>query len=93
MGMNKIICSNIMIRFKDGRVNNLSFYRKPDASFIPPHELKDEDIFLKGYSWKIEEKPTREEVVKGKVKEPNQKESKDKALKEKLEKASIEKIK
>src|SRR5687768_10098317 len=63
MGMNKIICSNIIIRFKEGRVNNLSFYVKPEANFIPPHELKKDQMTLKGYSWKIDERPTREEVV------------------------------
>jgi lipopolysaccharide export system protein LptA len=63
MGMNKIICSNIMIRFRDGRVNNLSFYVKPEANFIPPHELKKDDLTLKGFSWKVDEKPKREDVV------------------------------
>jgi lipopolysaccharide export system protein LptA len=69
MGMNKIICSNIMIRFKEGRVDNLSFYVKPEANFIPPHELKEDEMTLKGYSWKAAEKPTRDEVVKGLPKE------------------------
>ncbi|MBX2945956.1 MAG: Organic solvent tolerance protein OstA [Cyclobacteriaceae bacterium] len=64
MGMNKIICSNITIRFKDARVNNLSFYVRPDADFIPPHELKKDDLLLNGFQWKIEMRPTRKEVVK-----------------------------
>jgi lipopolysaccharide export system protein LptA len=63
MGMNKIICSNIMIRFKEGRVNNLSFYKKPEANFIPPHELKKDDLTLKGFSWKVKEKPEKKDVV------------------------------
>ena len=65
MGMNKIICSNITIRFKDGKVNNLSFYVQPEASFIPPHELKKEDKTLKGFQWRGDSKPDREDVVKG----------------------------
>lgn len=64
MGMNKIICSNITIRFKDGQVNNLSFYVQPDAQFIPPHELKKEDMKLKNFNWKAAEKPKKHEVVK-----------------------------
>jgi lipopolysaccharide export system protein LptA len=64
MGMNKIICSNITIRFKQGQVNNLSFYVQPDAQFIPPHELKKDDKVLKGFDWKEAQKPAREEVVK-----------------------------
>jgi len=65
MGMNKIICSNITIRFRDGKVNNLSFYVKPEAQFIPPHELKKEQKTLKGFEWKADSKPGREDVVRG----------------------------
>jgi lipopolysaccharide export system protein LptA len=64
MGMNYMICSNIIIRFKEGRVNNLTSYVKPDARFIPPHELKADDQSLKGFKWKGAEKPTRTDVVK-----------------------------
>ena len=64
MGMNYMICSNIIIRFKEGKVNNLTSYVKPDAKFIPPHELKADDKTLKGFNWKGKEKPRRSEVVK-----------------------------
>ena len=64
MGVNKSISSKITIRFVDGKVNNLTFYVKPDAKFIPPHELKKDDKTLKGFEWKGDEKPLREDVVK-----------------------------
>lgn len=64
LGVNRILCSNITIRFKEGRVNNMSFYVKPDAKFIPPHELEKGDKTLKGFSWKGKEKPQRTDVVK-----------------------------
>ncbi|MCU0357276.1 MAG: Organic solvent tolerance protein OstA [Cyclobacteriaceae bacterium] len=64
MGMNKILCSNITIRFKDSQVNNLSFYVKPEADFIPPHELKKDDMLLKGFSWRVDLRPEKEDVVK-----------------------------
>ncbi|HTE34276.1 MAG TPA: OstA-like protein [Chryseolinea sp.] len=64
IGMNKIICSNIIIRFKEGKVNNLSFYVQPEASFIPPHELKKEDLTLKGFRWQEDRKPEKRDVVK-----------------------------
>ncbi len=66
-GMNKIICSNITIRFHDGKVNNLSFYVKPEGSFIPPHELKKEQKTLKGFEWRAETKPSKEDVVKSEI--------------------------
>lgn len=67
MGMNKIICSNITIRFRDGKVNNLSFYVKPEAQFIPPHELLKEQKTLKGFQWRADVKPKREDVVKTEI--------------------------
>jgi lipopolysaccharide export system protein LptA len=63
MGLNKIICSNMRINFKNGKVNNISFYIKPDASFIPPHEWKDGDRKLRGFTWRGPDRPKREDVV------------------------------
>lgn len=62
-GMNKIVCSNMRINFQKGKVNNISFYRKPDASFIPPKELKPEELQLKGFIWRGKERPTQKEVT------------------------------
>jgi hypothetical protein len=68
-GMNKIICSNMKINFLAGKVNNISFYINPDASFIPPHELKSEDMKLRGFQWRGNDRPTRDEVVHKQVPE------------------------
>ena len=70
MGMNRIVCSNMKINFKVGKVDNISFYVMPDASFIPPHELKIEDKKLKGFIWRIQDRPIRDEVVKRKETRP-----------------------
>jgi lipopolysaccharide export system protein LptA len=67
MGINKIICSNITIRFKDGKVNNLSFYVQPEARFIPPHEIKPDDQTLHGFVWKESDKPVKNDVVKAQI--------------------------
>jgi len=64
MGMNRILCSNMKINFKEGKVNNISFYVQPDAKFIPPHELKEPDTKLRGFLWRPEERPAREDVVR-----------------------------
>lgn len=64
MGVNRIICSNITIRFKEGKVNTLSFYVQPEARFIPPHEIKEEDIRLKGFVWRDKDKPIKTDVKK-----------------------------
>lgn len=64
IGMNKIICSSITIRFREGKVNNLSFYTRPEGRFIPPHELKEEEMKLKGFQWRTIDRPSRADVVK-----------------------------
>jgi lipopolysaccharide export system protein LptA len=64
IGMNKIICSNITIRFKDGVADNVTFYVKPEAEFIPPHELVKEKTRLKGFVWLGDTRPGRADVVK-----------------------------
>jgi lipopolysaccharide export system protein LptA len=63
-GMNKIICSDIIIRFKEGQVNNFTFLNRPDGNFIPPKELKLDMKTLKGFVWKAQEKPAKSDVVK-----------------------------
>jgi hypothetical protein len=65
-GMNKIICSNLRINFKEGKVNNVTFYVKPDATFFPPHEIKDTDRKLKGFIWLAKLRPRKQDVVKRK---------------------------
>jgi lipopolysaccharide export system protein LptA len=70
MGLNKIICSNITIRFVEGKLNNMTFHVRPEAHFIPPHELKEEDKRLPGFEWREKEKPKRSDVVKKQTEPP-----------------------
>jgi len=63
MGMNHILCSNLRINFKEGKVNNISFYIKPDATFTPPHELKSENKKMRGFVWRSKERPEKKDVV------------------------------
>lgn len=63
MGMNKIICSRILIRFKEGKLDTFSSYVKPEAQFIPPHKLEAGDRRLRGFSWQKDRRPSRTDVV------------------------------
>ncbi len=62
-GVNKILCSSMVIRFVDNRADNMSFYVKPEASFIPPHELEEPDTRLKGFNWREEDRPELADVL------------------------------
>jgi lipopolysaccharide export system protein LptA len=63
IGMNKVQCSKMVIRFVGNKVNKISFITKPDALFIPPHEIEEPDKRLKGFLWRIKEKPKEQEVI------------------------------
>jgi lipopolysaccharide export system protein LptA len=57
LGMNKIYCSAMRIRFEQNIMRNISFYTQPEAQFIPPHELDEGAIFLEGFDWREDERP------------------------------------
>lgn len=63
MGMNKIFCSNMRIRFRKGKLTNISFYKSPEAQFIPPHELSSSDTRLEGFNWRGSERPELHDVA------------------------------
>ncbi|MEO9871021.1 OstA-like protein [Ekhidna sp.] len=63
MGMNRILCSNMTIRFKDEQLDNISFYIKPEARFIPPQELTDDLQKLDGFEWKGDQRPSLSDLM------------------------------
>lgn len=62
-GVNKAVSATMALRFADSKLQTITFVTNPDASFIPPHELKEEDQKLKGFRWLIDQKPTRRAVL------------------------------
>ncbi len=63
-GMNNVLCSNIIIRFQEGKVSNISFIKQPDGNFIPPHEIEAENKQLEDFAWRADERPVKNDVVK-----------------------------
>ncbi|MFA0963065.1 OstA-like protein [Roseivirga sp. BDSF3-8] len=62
-GMNKIICSNMRLFFEDNQLSKINFYVEPDASFFPPHEIAAAQRTLPGFVWRIEKRPTLQDVL------------------------------
>ncbi len=56
-GVNKLLCGRIIMNFQNGRVSSINHTIKPEASFTPPHLLKEEDTTLGGFRWREEERP------------------------------------
>ncbi|MEM9895534.1 MAG: OstA-like protein [Bacteroidota bacterium] len=63
MGMNRILCSNMKIRFENKKLKNISFYVQPEAKFIPPHELTAEIQKLQGFAWQGSLRPELSDVL------------------------------
>ncbi len=66
MGINKTLSTNLIAKFEDNHVKMINLIKKPEAKFIPEYELNEPDRRLKGFKWKISEKPLRKEFIREK---------------------------
>jgi hypothetical protein len=62
-GMNKSVSSDLVLKFKEKKIETITFLTNPDMAFIPPHELKEPDKRLRGFKWRPEEKPSKADVL------------------------------
>lgn len=62
-GMNKAICSDMVLNFAENKLKSISFLVSPEANFIPPHELKASDQRLEGFAWLEELRPSKADVL------------------------------
>ena len=63
IGLNYIICSDLILNFNENEISNIIFYKDPQAKLIPPHEISEDDKFIESFSWREDEKPTLQDVV------------------------------
>ncbi len=56
-GKNQLLCDQIVIYFKKSEVQKIAFIDKPEASFHPLDQIKEKELFLNNFIWKIEDKP------------------------------------
>lgn len=52
IGLNRAESSKISIRFKEGKINTISFLKSPEGELKPLFDLTEEDKLLKGFEWK-----------------------------------------
>jgi lipopolysaccharide export system protein LptA len=58
-GINKMLSATMRLSFVESQLRTISVLTNPDATFVPLHEVKEEDTRLKGYRWRPTERPTR----------------------------------
>ena len=51
VGVNKIICSNMNIIINNRQIENINFYKEPDAILYPLSQINRNDLLLKGFKW------------------------------------------
>ena len=63
IGLNRVECSKMSLGFKERKVKRILFMGNPESKLIPPVEINTGDMKLDGFDWKMDQKPTKEEVV------------------------------
>jgi len=64
IGVNKTLCSNMLIHFGNNEVTDIIFYASPKATFFPIQKAKADELTLEGFSWEFEDRPKSEEEVR-----------------------------
>lgn len=67
IGLNNAESSKIEIRFKEGKIHQIVFIKSPLGELKPILELKAEDKKLKGFAWRIDERPISKDDIFEKV--------------------------
>jgi len=65
VGVNKIICSNMNITIKNKQIENINFYKEPDAMLYPLNQMNRNDLLLKGFTWR--NKSNIENIIQSKM--------------------------
>ncbi len=61
-GMNRSICSHILIAMANDQIQRVSFLKKPEAKFSPSQQILEPDKRLKGFWLRKSERPEREDI-------------------------------
>jgi lipopolysaccharide export system protein LptA len=57
IGVNKTLCSEMLIFFGNNEVEGIKFYTQPKATLFPMKKADHEGLKMAGFSWQIERRP------------------------------------
>ncbi len=68
IGVNKTLCSEMLIYFGNNEVEGIKFYTQPKATLFPMKKADHEGLKMAGFSWQIERRPKSvEDLLKAKT--------------------------
>ena len=62
LGINKMLTSNMTIRFLNNQIHNFTLYKSPEGRFIPPHMITETDKTLDNFNWIIDRRPSLQDI-------------------------------
>lgn len=63
IGLNAVTCTNMKMFMVENDMDNIRFYDRPMAHFIPPHLIKEDNRYVKGFKWRLADKPSIEQLL------------------------------
>jgi lipopolysaccharide export system protein LptA len=57
VGMNKTLCSEMLLYFGNNKIETIKYYNKPTGNYIPLDKVGKGDYYLQGFKWEIGKKP------------------------------------
>ncbi|MBR9922274.1 MAG: hypothetical protein GYB31_15660 [Bacteroidetes bacterium] len=63
LGVNKTLCSEMLLYFGNNQVKSITFYAQPKGDFIPMRKADHEGLKMDGFNWQAERRPgSREDI-------------------------------
>jgi lipopolysaccharide export system protein LptA len=57
VGLNKTLCSKMLLNFDDNQIQEIRFYAQPKANTYPMGQVNHTAMRLKGFKWEIQKRP------------------------------------
>ncbi len=64
-GVNKAICSNIKVKFNNGKVDRIKFITLPEAIFYPLNDFPEDESRLDKFKWRDSDRPKSKKSLSG----------------------------
>lgn len=61
IGIDKTTCSAMKMAFENGEISDITFLVAPEGNVFPEEEIPENERTLKGFIWRIEERPEKVE--------------------------------